>query len=312
MTFSENLKEFSGKKVVDHELGKKFRSPDKKAPRLRLDYGDEHSTGDLLEDLLANSAADQLTALVIGSWGQYMYESPQSAANVIEALTAAAPHLPNLTSLCFGDITYRECEISWIMQTDVSPLWSAFPKLEHFQVRGGNGLSLGTLELGRLRTLVVESGGLPQSVVRQVASSSLPALEHLELYLGTYEYGGYREVVEDLKPILSGEMFPRLRYLGLRNSEFADKVALAVVQSPLLERIETLDLSLGTLGDEGAGALAACPAVAQLKRLDVHHHYISAEGVQGLKALPVQLDASGREPDDEYKGEIYRYVAIGE
>ena len=54
----------------------------------------------------------------------------------------------------------------------------------------------------------------------------LPALEHLELWLGTDEYGADTEVA-DLKNILQGKNLPSLRHLGLRNSEITDRMELA-------------------------------------------------------------------------------------
>ncbi|MFN8512832.1 MAG: hypothetical protein U0841_09645 [Chloroflexia bacterium] len=68
--------------------------------------------------------------------------------------------MPRLTALFFGDIIVEESEISWIEQTDVSPLLAAFPQLEIFGVRGGNGLSFGQLRHDVLQTLIVETGGL--------------------------------------------------------------------------------------------------------------------------------------------------------
>jgi hypothetical protein len=103
---------------------------------------------------------------------------------------AARDHLPNLTAIFLGDIIIEENEISWINQSDVSPLFTAYPALEHFRVRGGNGLIVGSIRHERLKSLIIESGGLPAQVVRDVAAATLPALEHLELWLGTEEYGG--------------------------------------------------------------------------------------------------------------------------
>jgi hypothetical protein len=164
------------------------------------------------------------------------------------------------------------------------------------------------LRLASLRTLIVESGGLDASIVRQVASSDLPKLEHLELWLGTDSYGA-NWTLEDLAPILDGTRFPKLKTLGLRDSDQADAVAEAVTRSPLLQRIEVLDLSLGTLSDEGARALLASPAVKRLKRLDLRHNYLSAETARALGALGIDVDTSEGEPD---KGEDDRYVAVSE
>jgi hypothetical protein len=214
-------------------------------------------------------------------------------------------------SLFLGDIIAEEAEISWIQQTDISPLFDAFPALEYLTVRGGNGLRLGSLRHDRLISLVVQSGGLPVEVVREVCSAQLPNLEHLELWLGSDNYGG-NATVEDLGPILSGQLFPKLQSLGLRDSEIADEIATAVASAPVLERIRVLDLSLGTLGDAGAVALLSSPAVAKLEKLDIHHHYCSEDIVARLQALGITVDASEPQQEDAYDGETYRYAAVTE
>jgi hypothetical protein len=175
-------------------------------------------------------------------------------------------------------------------------------------VRGGNGLDLGSLALPRLRTLVLESGGLPGKIVQQVAAANLPDLEHLELWLGTDEYGG-DFTLADLAPILAGDRFPKLRYLGLRDSLDADDVAAAVARAPITERIRVLDLSLGALGDEGAQALLESPAVARLEKLDIHHHYCSEGMVAKLTRLGIDVDASDTQDEEEDSG---RYIAVSE
>src|SRR5262249_56131328 len=125
-------------------------------------------------------------------------------------------------------------------------LREAYRGLEEFRVRGGNNLSLGTLRHKNLKKLVIETGGLPVSVLREVCAAKLPALEHLELWLGEENYG-WDGTVNDLKPLLSGKLFPKLRYLGLRDSIIADEVATAVARAPVLKKIRVLDLSLGNL-----------------------------------------------------------------
>jgi hypothetical protein len=164
--------------------------------------------------------------------------------------------MPALRALFLGDIIVEENEISWIVQSDVSPLLDAFPALEELRVRGGQGLTLGAPRHARLRSLAIETGGLDAGLVRSLAAADLPELEHLELWLGTTDYGG-TVTVADLEPILSGRLFPKLRYLGLRDSEIADEVAAALASAPILERVRVLDLSLGTLGDAGAAAVRA-------------------------------------------------------
>jgi hypothetical protein len=245
---------------------------------------------------------------VVGAWS---FEMDTDSSHVVEALVSASDELPNLEALFVGDIVSEECEISWIVQSDVTPLLNAFPGLTYLCVRGGNGLELSGLRHDGLTSLVVESGGLGGRVVRDVAAARLPALEHLELWLGMPHYGG-TATVDDLAPLLAGENFPALTYLGLRDSEIADQIAEAVADAPILERIRVLDLSLGTLGDAGAAALLSSPAVARLEKLDLHHHFCSDEMVQKLRQSGIRVDASDQLATERYGGDEWRYVAVGE
>lgn len=300
---------FAGKPVVDWDPEQGVLDPSQAIYRVGLSDvaydSDEHWT-DRFATLLDHPAAASLTGLVVGVWEEAFEEG--EVDDVVEALVAARDRLPQLRALFMGDIILEECEISWIQQTDLSPLLDAYPQLEHFGVRGATGLSLGTLRYPNLKSLVIESGGLGAEVVRAVAAADLPNLEHLELWLGTPDYGG-DATVEDLAPILAGNRFPRLRYLGLRDSEIADEIAVALAQAPILERISMLDLSLGTLGDEGALALLASPALARLQKLDIHHHYCSDEVMARVQALGIEVDVSEQEEADEDMG---RYVAVSE
>jgi hypothetical protein len=303
MTINENLATFAGLPVEDFADGRDVTAD--RAWRVRVEYDAEDPWADVFEQFVGTRGAVDVRAFVVGSWGEV--GTGDDSAEVVEALVAARDRLPRLTALFVGDIMMEESEISWIHQSDVSPILSAYPALEHFQVRGGTGLSLGSLRHRALRKLVVESGGLDASVVRQVAAADLPCLEHLELWLGDSGYGA-NWTLDDLAPLLSGERLPSLKTLALRDSEQADAVAKAVAGSPLLGRLEALDLSLGTLSDEGAEALLASRALRSLKRLDLHHHYLSEPTMRRLKDLGIQVDVSEAEsPDGEY-----RYVAVSE
>jgi hypothetical protein len=309
MTIATHTERFAGRPITDYDPGQGIQSPERVIYRLRLSYEDDDAgktLTDLLASFLGDPAAAQVTGLVIGAWD---FQNALSSAPIVEALVAARDYLPNLKALFLGDITFEECEISWIQQSDVSPLFQAYPQLEHFRVRGNEGLSLGKLQHDHLQSLMIESGGLSAAVVRQVAAARLPELEHLELWLGTPDYGG-DATVDDLKPILAGHLFPKLRYLGLRDSELADEVAAAVAQAPVLGRLKELDLSLGILSDQGAAALLASPAVARLEKLDIHHHYVTKGMVKKLQGLGITVDASEpQKPEGWYKD---RYVAVSE
>lgn len=297
-----NVGTFVGQRVIDYDPEKPARSD--VAYRFRGDY----ESNPVLENLghfAASEAAAQCSALVIGAW--HGDDSQADSSEVIAALVAHKDRFPRLIAIYLGDMTYEENEMSWIQQSDLSPLLDAYPQLQLLRTRGGEGLQISRPQHPNLRALAMETGGMDASVVQSLGKAQFPNLEYLELWLGTEDYGG-NVSVEDLQPILSGKLFPKLKYLGLRNSDQADAMAQAAVEAPLLQQLETLDLSLGTLSDEGAEALLRLKA--PLKRLNLHHNYISAELIRQLKDLPLSLDAtnpSSMEADDEY-----RYVAVGE
>ncbi|HET6251712.1 MAG TPA: STM4015 family protein [Tepidisphaeraceae bacterium] len=310
MTVRENLTTFMGREVIDWEEDAKPRDPKKFVYRFRVSYDDgEEKMTELLASFIQNPAAAKVEAMVIGAWGEVA--SGDSSQPIVEALAAARDRLTNLKYLFFGDIIAEESEISWINQTDLSPLLEAYPKLEHLTIRGGMGLSLGTPRHEKLRELTIQSGGLPASVIHEIASGELPALNHLELWLGEPNYGG-DATVDDLAQIFKGDRFPKLKYLGLRNSEIADDIAAAISLAPILPRLEVLDLSLGTLGDEGAKALAASAAIKKLKLLDIHHHFVSPEGVKALEGLGIEVDAEDKQEEHEWRGERSRFISIAE
>jgi len=308
--FDEHVKRFVYRTVVDYKPGKPGLSQAAKgvAYRIRFDF-DEGSTNDMVErlaELGRDPNADKLKGLVIGSWGEDCCTG-DGGSEVIAAVVALAAACPNLEAIFLGDILQEEAEVSWIQHGDWGPILSAFPKLEHFRVRGQSTASPFTCPT--LRSLVVQAMTSTE-VCQAIAAADLPELEHLELWLGTDEYGG-DSTVADLVPILSGKQFPKLRYLGLRNAENVDEVAEALATGPILERVEVLDLSLGVLTDRGGNALLASPAATKLKRLDLHHNWLSPAVAKKLRGLGPDVDTS-RGDADEDEDEEYRFVAVGE
>lgn len=263
----------------------------------------------------------RVRALIVGIWGDPEDTDP---SEVIEALLAVRDRLPALRSLFLGDITDKECKLSRISQTDVTPLLVGFPALEELRVRAGEGISMGeTLKLrfpalrhDALRRLVVESSGLPVDVVRGVGASELPALEHLELWLGASDDGADCEAA-DLEPILSGARLPRLRHLALRNSEIQDEVAVAVATAPVVAQLEVLDLSMGTLGDDGAAALLGGQRLTHLRKLDLHHNFLSEPLRQRIRqalepeGVEVDVDQADAECYEEDDGTVRRHISVG-
>ena len=326
MTIDAVLDTFAGKPVRDFRHGDRA-SADDVVYRLVQRFNDRQSQADLLAEFLVQVPPATLSALVLGPWtyvqpapprgllgslfgrvaDSWSTAQPKPPLGYLQALIARRDELTALRALFVGDITVEDCEMSWIVQTDYGPLLAAFPALETLRVRGAEKLVLPPFEHAALQHLAIETGGLPDTIVAGLAQSRLPALKHLELWLGEVEYGfggsiaPYVDLLERIAPA-------RLEYLGLRNAPISDEIAEYVAQQPWLGRLHTLDLSMGTLGDRGALALAQSPHIASLKRLDVRHHYIGDAAVARLRALPLELAIDDAETEDDGM----RFVAVAE
>lgn len=295
---------FMGLRVARFNAAKKPGDPRTTAYFFGSDGENDTFRGDL-DAFFASDVAAETRAILLGPWAEELDGVDSSEA--VKTLVANAKKLPRLAGIFVGDIIQEENEISWINQSDLSPLLTAFPKLQLLRVRGGQNLSLSNAKHAMLRALALETGGMDASVLRSILSGDFPKLEYLELWLGTDEYGGSCSV-EDLQPLFTGKKFPNLKYLGLRNCDFVDDIATVVVNSPLLNRIETLDLSMGTLSDVGGRALLKIPKDSSLKKLDLNRHFMSKQLTKELKGLNMAVDVSGAlEPDDDF-----RFVAVGE
>jgi hypothetical protein len=313
------LESFAGLPIVtfDHQSADKVAAaelPDDVAAHAwRVSVGDDGDDGadpswqtafGLFLDAVDTS---KVTAFVIGAW-QDAYE--QHVSPITDMLVANADRFPALTALFVADMGSETCEVSWIQQSDATPLLAAFPKLTVFGLRGGTDLELRPFTHENLTELVFQSGGLPAAVVRSVGASTLPALTSLDLYLGSGDYGGDTRPA-DLADVFAGTGLPALTRLGLRDADNADEIAAGLAQAPIVARLTDLDLSLGTLSDDGAAALLAGQSLTHLATLDLHRNYLSDDAVARVRqALPhTDVDASDQQSsEDQYD----RYPAVTE
>ncbi|MFI6578934.1 STM4015 family protein [Nocardiopsis sp. NPDC050513] len=288
-------------------------------PPYRRDYSGHEEPWEELDAYLRRFLdlvpPEAVRALIVGniSDDDYQFRSQESRDRLLEL----APKLTGLRALFFGEVLQSEQEISWIEHCDLAPLLTALPQLTEFTVRGGSGPLGLRLDDGHpsLRRFTVQSGGLRPEVVRDVCASPMPELEHLELWLGAEEYEG-GSTPDDLAPVLTGEAFPKLRSLGLRNSDATGTWVRALADAPVTARLEALDLSLGTLRDEDVDALVDAPALRSLKRLDLHRHYLSEDSVERVRAAfgeaGVEVDLSDPQEPDDWGDEFHYYPAVAE
>ncbi|MDT0126297.1 STM4015 family protein [Paenibacillus sp. RRE4] len=259
------------------------------------DYEDGTRMETLLRDLAAKPEAATLDSLIIGDWGQAYENSPQEFKDTLIEL---APSFPALKQLFIGDMESEECEVSWIVQTNLAPILQAFPNLTSFVIKGSSGLELEPLQHSKLEELIIICGGLPKKVLHSIAAAELPELRKLELYLGVEDYG-FNGSLEDVLPLLEKGRFPKLEYLGLKDSEIQDEIAKAAADASILEQIQILDFSEGTLSDEGAEALLASEQIKQLKHLNLSYHFMTDEMMERFKQSGMSVDVSDQQESDE-------------
>ncbi|WP_042434646.1 STM4015 family protein [Streptacidiphilus anmyonensis] len=327
MSVENHLSTFHSLPVVDYgelmekaEQGEPLPEPDSVAWRLALDIDDVYDPkpggrddyDPIWRDFLARVDLSRVRALVLGVWDD---TADSGLDELRDLLIEQAESFPALRAVFLGDLVREESDIAYIQQCDPAPLLDAFPLLEEFGARGGDQ-ACGPLRHTALRTLRFESGGLPEVVVRAVGSAELPSLERLDLWLGVEEYGGTTDV-SLLAPLLDAGRFPRLRHLGLADSEIQDAVAAAVASAPVVAQLESLDLSMGILTDTGAEALLTGQPLTHLARLDLHHHFLSAEMAARLRAAlepaGVAVDLSDAQVPTRYGDEDpWFFVAVSE
>ncbi|MBW7455303.1 STM4015 family protein [Paenibacillus sepulcri] len=277
--------------------------------KLSIDY-DQYEAGQKVEEWiekLADSPESQgLTSLIIGEWGG-AYENDSSG--IVETLVRLKDRFPALRQLFIGDMGFEECEVSWIMQSNIAPVLDAYPELTSLTIKGSSGLELDPARHGKLEELIIICGGLGKNVLNSIKDSHLPLLNKLELYLGVEDYG-FDGGLEDVLPLIEAGRFPNLTYLGLKNSEIQNEIALALADAPILDQLHTLDLSMGTLTDAGAEALINSEKVKKLQKLDLSYHYMSDGMLQRWEQTGLNVDTSEQQDLDD--DEDYRYPALTE
>ena len=265
----------------------------------------------LLKDLKIN----KIEALICEIWGYYNnYDT--YFFSFINTISDNYKLLHNLKALFIGDSENHPFMSSHLELGDVTPILTAFTKLEVLQVRGGWGLHIKPIKHEYLKTLIVETGlmFIDSDTVKQICQLDLPVLEYLELWLGGCQRYGSDIGTKLLLPIISGELFPNLKYLGLRSSDYSDNIAMCLTELPtIIDRLAILDLSMGTLTDEGAKALLNFPSINQLHTLDVSRNYLSTNMIEELSQLDCQVITNPQANNENEESEFSnRYICLYE
>lgn len=308
MLNSDHLENWFGLPVEIASSDTEFK-PSRTIYRFGWSYDHEESPLENLELFLNSPEVSETVAIVFGMDDEV--GSDTSQARFLDLLEEHRAKLPKLRGIFLGDIVQEENEMSWIKQDDISRALRIFPALEELRARGQDGLKFQECRHPGLKRLIIETGGMPKDVLHGIAGSEFPELEHLELWLGTEEYG-FDGSITDVLPLLNPEIFPKLKHLALGNSDIQNEIAAAVATSPILEQLETLDLSLGVLTDEGAVPLLTSKLLANLKKLNLHRNYLSKVMADRFLSLGIEVDVGGQEEPDKWNNELNYYVAVGE
>jgi hypothetical protein len=277
------------------------------AYRVAVNWDNEDKFVELLEGLIDDPKFGEIDTLVIGYWGD-----DRNSQKAAETLVANAPKLTGIKALFVGDIDQEEAEISWINQSDLGPLVQAIPSLETLKVRGGMDLAFsGAFRHENLKRIFIESGGTDRAAAIDLGKLDLPALEELELWLGSDEYGA-DTTVADLEGILDGSGLPALKTLGLMNSSITSDIAKVIGNSAVLPQLKALNLSMGTLDDQGAEAILAQPdKFDHLDRLSLHFHYMTDAVMDRFETFSVDT-GTGDQQEIDPQDPDWRYTEVGE
>ena len=195
--------------------------------------------------------------------------------------------LPTLKKLVLGEFHSEETELNWSDLGNLEPMYKALPNLETLVLRSGS-MKIGKIDLPKLRELRIVTGGMDTKSLASITNAKWPSLETLSIQLGNE----HDLKLKHVQPILDGKAFPKVKHLGLGNSDITDDICKGLAASKIAAQLESLDLSQGTMGDDGATALAQ-GKFPKLQTLDIGENWISKKGLAGLKNVAKKLVGTG-------------------
>ncbi len=244
-----------------------------------------------LQLLLQDPQVANVEALICHLYDyNYDYTVSEEFYNFVEILFESRKRLTGLKALFLGERITHNYRKSHLGLGDISLVLEGYPQLEVLHIRGCcNDLECSKIQHNNLKTLIIETANISDLAIYQICSLHLPALEYFELWMGRSGEHQSHETIDSLKPILFGESFPNLSYLGLRSSEYANEIADAIAQSsfmadsPIIDNLVVLDLSMGNLTDDGLEALLECAEINNLHTLNISNNCISEDFLEQIE-----------------------------
>jgi uncharacterized protein (TIGR02996 family) len=235
------------------------------------------------------------------------YESNNDWEPTLRAIAESAQGA-RMRRLEFDLFDSSESELSWVEYGDFSKLLSTLPALEHLKIRSGGGGVLGSPSSEALRSFVRVSGGLGRREIDEILAAKWPNLEALELWTGSSAYGA-DATPRDLYGVLAREVFPKLRHLGIVNSELSDELIPLLARAELLPQLESLDLSRGIGSEAMAKAIVDhAAAFRHLAAFDLSANVFSDDECEAIRGVLDNVILDGQRG---LVGEG-RYVVVGE
>ena len=275
------------------------------ADRKEGQVADETPTAELLKLAFDHPSGRYITELNLMSNGDPNEDDLQ---DLLDLVGKKAPS--TLRKIVIGD---NVDQISWHHTGSLTKMWKGVPNLQILEIESGD-FDVGAMDAPNLERAIFVTGGLSKACGKHIATAKMPKVKHLEIYYGTDNYGGTC-TLKEVAPLLERTDLKNLTYLGLKNSEFANDIAKAVVGSKLVRQLKVLDLSLGTMTDEGAQALAdGKAALKHLEVLDLTRNYLTKAGIKLVAGLCKKVITDRQEKADDGDGddEIYYYTAVAE
>jgi len=199
---------------------------------------------------------------------------------VIAAIAKTAPAA--LHELSIGTGGYQ---LSWTNTGNLGPLLAVTPHLEHIAITHGDVRLGDSLDLPKLRSLSIVSGGLDRENLVAIGNAKWPSLTKLVLYFGCRNYGGNATRADVAALLAHPSHFPALTELALCNAEIQGDIVQELARSPLLAQVETLDLSKGTLIDDDVKVIVDNPGLFMKRTLDLGINYLSPEMERTLRSV---------------------------
>jgi Leucine-rich repeat (LRR) protein len=245
---------------------------------VNLDFETDLSINDYLNELEKSIDLKTICGFSLGG----IHSDPRVYNSVAKKIADLAENYPNIEYFIMGNYEMQDYMYPPYFQicNVLGEIINAIPNLKAILVRGGfHHESRKRIKVFNecLEKLVVQTFGMSSSWVETITRYNLPNLKHLELNLGT-KYFGTVENVSSFAPLFRGENFPKLEYLGLKDSDISDSIAYDLSGSPLLKRLKILDLSDGSLMDENAEVLInAVSSHPNIEKLDLSGNGLSEE-----------------------------------